>query len=379
MSTYYKQERSNGIINLDSTDDAAETMFKLKSPPKGKVYRGPNWTAYNRENLGSIPSNIENILIKDNESKKLGFSSNSIRFNSKIDALNSSSPGPGTYYSVREINNPNKPSFSSKGYGTGFCSTKDRFDDLKEFTEKYRPGPGQYKFNDFSTISTDVSKSLSYRSMYTDRQHKSLKVQKSSPGPGEYNPINYMNKNSNKEGLNYFFRNEIARFKETIQKEVFPGPGKYFESEGSELLKDNKEGESRFFKKPTLTIQEKDIEAKYFKKDKFPSKFTVPGVGTYNLRGKIGNSYEKNMPYQIQKINDSEPPKIEENLPNLKNDFYEFKTSFDCKNAISSVFVSKSPKIKKIEKYGVPGPTYYKPQVIPKKLNFNFNIDNTWI
>ena len=376
MSTQYKQDISNRIINLENTEDSAEAIFKLRSPAKGKLYRGPNWTAYNRENLGSIPGNIENILIKDSETKKLGFRSNSIRFDPKIDSLNSSSPGPATYYSHRDMN-VSKPSFSSKGYGSGFCSTQNRFDDLKEFNERYKPGPGQYKVSDNSTISTEVSKSLCYRNIYHERNNRSLKVIKSNPGPGEYNPIDYMNKKINKNELNFFFRKELSRF-EKNKAEIKPGPGKYYNSEASDFFIKDKESENYYFKNKTETMRDKEIELKYFKSDRIPEKINVPGVGTYNLRSKIGKSYENNMPYQIQKINEYEPPKIEGDFSNLKNDYYDIKSEIG-KKPITSIFVSKSPKIKKIERISVPGPSYYKPQLLSKKLNFNFNIDGQWI
>ena len=276
------------------------------------------------------------------------------------------------------MNKISSTEFSSKGYGSGFCSTQNRFDDLKEFNEKHRPGPGQYKVSDTSTISTDVSKSLSYRNIYHERNNTSLKIPKPNPGPGEYNPIDFMSKKMNKNELNFFFRKELSRF-EKNKLEMRPGPGKYYNPDASDFFLKEKNSENYYFKNKTETIRDKDIERKYFKSNRIPEYFSVPGVGKYNIRGQIGKSYENNMAYQIQKINEYEPPKIESDFPSLKNDYYDLKSNFDGKKSITSIFVSKSPKIKKVEKIANPGPSYYKPQLLAKKLNFNFNIDDQWI
>jgi hypothetical protein len=198
-----------------------------------------------------------------------------------------------------------------------------------------------------------------------------------NPGPGEYNPIDFMNKKNNKDG-DFFFKKDVPRFKNKNKNEILPGPGRYFNPESSDffVMEKGKLKENFFFKPNTLI--DKDPEVKYFK-DKGHEKFSVPGVGRYNLRGKIGKSFENNMPYQIMKINEYEPPKVENDFPSLRTDFYELKSSFDGKKSVTSVFTSKSPKIKKVEKNAMPGPSYYKPQVLPKRLNFNFNSEDQWI
>ena len=73
-----EQQEESKVISLE---EEVEQNFMLKSPPKGKIYRGPNWNAYNRESLGSIPRSSENILFRDkSHENKIAFSSQTGRF-----------------------------------------------------------------------------------------------------------------------------------------------------------------------------------------------------------------------------------------------------------------------------------------------------------
>ena len=138
-----KENEESKVISLE---EEVEQNFCLKSPPKGKLYRGSNWNAYNRESLGSIPRSSENILFKDkSQENKIAFSSQTGRFNNRSESEKYAYPGPGKY---TESNLQEKfaknPSHSNKGYG-GFISNTDRFDSLREYYEKYLPGPTDYK------------------------------------------------------------------------------------------------------------------------------------------------------------------------------------------------------------------------------------------
>lgn len=103
---------------------------------KEKIKRGPYWTAYNRENISSIPTKNEYLLVKNQGDIVRGFSSQTIRF--KNDGRNNN-PGPGSYIN-KDINN----SFNSKGYGNGFISQTERFDYSFLFQSGYVPGPSDY-------------------------------------------------------------------------------------------------------------------------------------------------------------------------------------------------------------------------------------------
>ena len=80
------------VMDFDAADSTS--LIKITSHKKGRIYRGPNYNAYNRESLGSIPGKQENILVKEGPDGIVGFSSgNSQRFSKESNL----SPGPGSY------------------------------------------------------------------------------------------------------------------------------------------------------------------------------------------------------------------------------------------------------------------------------------------
>jgi hypothetical protein len=105
----------------------------------------------------------------------------------------------------------------------------DRFDDPKSYYEKFYPGPGQYK-DSTSSVSPDKM-NYRFRSLYASKDTKSLKVEKSKPGPGYYNPIlpNLLQK-EHPDKPNFFFVSQDVRLKGIFGKQdnKVPGPGKYF-------------------------------------------------------------------------------------------------------------------------------------------------------
>ena len=59
---------NSNVVSLENLNDVNESVFQ-KTTKKGKLFKGPNWTAYNKENLGSIPRNIEKSLVEDKKDK----------------------------------------------------------------------------------------------------------------------------------------------------------------------------------------------------------------------------------------------------------------------------------------------------------------------
>ena len=77
---------ASNIVTLDNLNELGEKFFR-KTTHKGKLYKGPNWTAYNKENLGSIPRTVEKALVEDKKGMtKVGFSTQTERFFPKIDS-----------------------------------------------------------------------------------------------------------------------------------------------------------------------------------------------------------------------------------------------------------------------------------------------------
>lgn len=156
-------------------DFNGEAVFKLVSPQGGKVHRGKNWNAYNRQSLGSIPRSSENIIFKEKASQlKLGFESSVERFSRA--AKDSSLPGPGTYFDSSS-KSPNCNLSSKSGFP---FSNSSRFSDYNEFLKKYEPGPGDY------TVEKTNKSSIRSIKMKSPQKVTQFHPPAKSPGPGEY-------------------------------------------------------------------------------------------------------------------------------------------------------------------------------------------------
>jgi hypothetical protein len=429
MSFAINTNTTDKVVSIENTDEInSNPNFYLRSPNRGKIYRGPNWNAFNRESLGSIPRHTENILFKNkNNEQKLGFNSQSERFNKKSETIKYSFPGPGRYnLNSNSTTNTNtnvsldssistnlpltNPSFSTKGYGNGFISQSNRFDDKHEFYEKYYPGPGHYTNKTALSFDRELKNNKRYQSLYNIKESKSLKIFQDIPGPGFYNPIipielkHEMMDNENKHSFGGGDRfKELSHLKE---KNNFPGPGKY--SVYGSFVK-NPDKTSFFFK--NINPDESDDTYKFVKEDLInkyintsgnemkksrPKKFSVPGPGEYNLYTYINNeggngngnrnspTIKKNLipekEKEIEKQKEKEIERINLMKSLKKENYSEYKSPFENnKKGISSVFLSHSPKEDYVRLKHVPGPTYYNPLLMPVKMNFNQNEDKLWI
>ena len=387
MTETNNQTARNKIVSLENFDDINDNYI-LRSPNRGRIYRGPNWNAFNRETLGSIPRKSENILFqeKNSESKK-GLMSQSERFThyQKIESVKFSYPGPGNYKMGNSLDTTSvstNPSFSSKGYGNGFVSKYDRFDDPKAYYEKFYPGPGQYK-NTKSSVSPDKM-NFRYKSLYSSNDTKSLKISKDNPGPGNYNPIApHLLRRQIVDKPNFFFNSKEVRLKGFFGKQEndIPGPGKYFRHY-YDFIKDA-DKTSHFFKHSN---KPEDLLEKHLN---FPrvQKFKVPGPGEYNLRRDLVDESKANKnkkPFideqeKLQEKMKEEDWEDDNNMSKVEN-IEEIRSNlFSYKNGVKSVFESKSPKQKYLKINHVPGPSYYNPQLMPNKNSFNCNIEKQWI
>jgi hypothetical protein len=209
---------------------------------------------------------------------------------------------------------------------------------------------------------------------------KSLKIHKDLPGPGYYNPI-IMARDFDRTQKNFYFKSENERFMATKIDEI-PGPGKYFKKDKNGKIQDNTV--SYFFKKPIekiLTPEDKLINEK--------KEFTFPGPGAYDLRTDLlkKTKEEENLSYKREKIKFESPTKIippkiiiEKEKKKEKTDYYDVPSCFDKikLGEKSANFKSNSPKVE-IKRKKTPGPAYYKPQVLPSKLSYNYNMEKIWI
>lgn len=298
----------NNILSLENFEDNHENYI-LKAPRRGKIIRGPVCTAYKRQNLGSIPRKTEKILLDELQVAKTskGFSSQSARFAhsyNKTDSVKHKFPGPGAYKTQKPFDHTvNDSSYhSSKGFGNGFASNASRFEECKEFYDKFLPGPGSYKSEQSLSMISTMSKTLSYKSLYNAGSTKPLRVPPQNPGPGTYNPIMICKKSDFAEGENHFFKSENERFRKVPKSAL--GPGKYFKDDFDFAITKSpnkgktyvncgdKEGEgasktlSYFFKRPEEK-REKGVEEFIRTNETLfagKRKTETPGPGAYEIK-----------------------------------------------------------------------------------------------
>lgn len=143
-------------------------LINSKQQKKGKLYRGANFTAYNRSNLGSIPSNVENVIFKrPNDDYPQGFSKKSQRFANYIPAIKVSFTNKDnntarlnyskSYQNITNIKYPNANKVK-------YFGSENRFEQPELIRSKFSPGPGEY------SPKPEVNKSLRYQSIFADKK-----------------------------------------------------------------------------------------------------------------------------------------------------------------------------------------------------------------
>jgi len=411
------------LISLDICDENKRVNEK-PIVKKGKIHKGPIYNAYNRENLGSIPGNLENILSNEKKSQ-IGFLSQSDRFtNSYMRESKLNIPGPGSYI-FSALNTTSDSFHSSKGFGNGFVSSCDRFNEREMYMNKHRPGPGEYKSTEKYTIANSVKNSMHYKSLYDKKEIKSLKIKRNLPGPGYYNPILNQAKDIENRTLSSF-RSDVTRFKKNVyeSKTPVPGPGNYF-TENSNENKLKNSTTSSFFKLPmkkkenllgkylneVKNTQDNTEHNKYNYLEDF--KFNTEtsnknGKTMYNMRSgffdeKKENQSMKNLNQKgIFSVSNQKIPIFSQdnniNFQGLKIDFKnniqdladnsgevieDQKEDFDynslnSKKSYKSIFKLSPPRWTQQRSNHVPGPAYYDP--IPPSIKKNFNSTlSAWI
>ena len=391
---------ASNIVTLDNLNEFGDKFFR-KTMHKGKLYKGPNWTAYNKENLGSIPRTVEKALVEDKKGMtKVGFSTQTERFFPKVDSAKEC-PGPGTYNISGDMDftRTSTSFYSSKGFGNGFVSQAERFNDSSLYYSKYAPGPGEYQPNKTGTISDDVSKMLLAKSLYTNKKTRSLKIKGQSPGPGHYNPImdtfDLKWKLNKYKGEDAVFQSVVPRFKKAGKGMDIPGPGKYFKDEYYIDYNDKNKPKtmSYFFRKPQKKkvdlLKKYDIKTKQEKEDAKFKLITQKGNHIFNSVGALGITAKdiykiRNKGFLAGKTN-KEPNLYDQQLimanGGISNDQgMEYIHRIIHRPEKPDMFQLYSPRWKQNElALKVPGPAFYHPIIQPKTLSFNNADKKIWI
>ena len=380
----------DNIVTLENLNEIDRDLFRKTTSTKGKIYKGQNWTAYNKENLGTIPQKMEKALLKDKKNtSKIGFSSTSQRFFQK----NEKNPGPGSY-NIRNNLSLTSTSFnSSKNNGNSFISKSDRFNNSSLFYSKFTPGPGEYEKEKFGTLAYNVTKSLRGKSLYQTKKNQSIKKRLLTPGPGHYNIDNDFKWNQFYKSS--VFVSKVPRFKKTEDNKI-PDPGKYCKDEYFVDIKDKnnnyKDQVSYYFRK--AKEKQVDLLKKYkIKTEQKPedAKFKLQNKKgrIYNVNDNIFNPFILNK-QDIYKIkNKSFTKEISKKDNNEDNDKYLMTSRGLSNNVIDSmeyihkilhknkkpdIFKLNAPRWKKDDnEFKNPGPAYYNPKTQYKVLSFNRN------
>lgn len=325
----------NNILSLENVVENSEN-FILKAPKIGKLMRGPVCTAYKRQNLGSIPRKTEKILISDLRVPKIekGFLSQTERFSEphlKAENVKYLNPGPGAYKIDKKFDfTVNDKSYhSTKGFGNGFASNSSRFEDYKEFYDKYLPGPGSYRSDESTSFISNLNKTLSFKTLYNKAETKPLRVKTPNPGPGAYNPILLNTKIDFVEGVSHYFKSENKRFKNIPKSAI--GPGKYFRDDYDKII------------------------------TKSPNK----GSTNVNFFKIVVNNKES---HEINPFQENFDCKNKVNLN--KTSSYFFKNPIDKSENIINKHIKTTQNVEVLSKKQPPGPGTYE---IKKDCKFNWN------
>lgn len=411
-----------------STSDTQNIFLRVGKP--GKLYLQPNYTAFTKTSLGSIPSKVEKTLLKTEKNIPITLT------------LNKNYPNDNTSnYQAYKDPKIYSTSYSSKGYGVGFASSVPRFSDTREILF---PGPGQYYPDKLVSMENNVNKSIFGKSMFMDKTNKSLQLldvnedkfftsqellkklkekfknerysKSLTNNSFSKNDMNEDNKNirdnKDKKG-NYFFESKVNRGAFNVNNSN-PGPGRYF-IDNKYVIK-NKNKESPDFIKP---IERKESPIQTFGLNKNDKKKIGFNLLENKKNGKIfnfwngapsfGSSYDFGKTIKNKKKLEKSPDNTVKNFPDYdvsktlkrlgimrykSKDFanekkYEYK--FD-KNKRNELMMKDLMKFKKKDVFSlvpprwdtglfhdnashfqIPGPAYYQPKGQTLKKSFNLN------
>ena len=236
--THKSLDEESGDIT-DRSFNNPQLFLRVGKP--GKLFLQPNYTAFTKTNLGSIPSKIEKTLLKTDENIPI-----TLTLNKNMPKINHSMDEK-TYNEPRSYST----SYSSKGYGVGFVSKVPRFS--TDRTNMIYPGPGEYSPDKVISMENKTNKSIFGKSIFLDKTTKSLQLldmtdnkfytsqellnnlkRKYNNSRYTKNSINTDNSNNDiiKEDTkgNYFFESKVKKFNGGIfdVNNKNPGPGKYF-------------------------------------------------------------------------------------------------------------------------------------------------------
>ena len=269
LSPTIKDNYNNPISNIellqrnnDETDKSNlnSTKFFLRTGRPGHLFLNPNYTAFTKTNLGSIPTKLEKTLIKTKTNKPI-----STFINSTMSSFNKKKELKPIQTEEKDIRKYTT-SFSSKGFGVGFVSKVSRFG---ESLSGYEPGPADYSPEKNLTLLSKVENSTFGKSFFKKKTSMSLSCYNNNLTPQtskrssttskskNFTDINNSeNTSSDKNKISYYFKSTSDRFNGSIfgSKNKNPGPGKYFFDNNNIIVKEPEKLSSGFVEPPKKMI-----------------------------------------------------------------------------------------------------------------------------
>ena len=430
-----KIELINNSKELGENPPYSNTQnFFLRVGKPGRLFLQPNYTAFTKTSLGSIPSKIEKTLLKTETNIPLTTSINNSLISTES-KLNSTTTND-SITSYKDPKNYSK-SFSKKGYGNGFVSKVERFN---KYLKEYTPGPGDYNSDKLFTMENEIKKSIFGKSIFLDRANRSLSLL-NPIGPAEQkfftsqekeylikkkerekekekkdlNKSKDINKEDNNIKGNYFFESKSNRFSGGLFSinNKYPGPGKYFANYDYKIPNKNKNSPNFIYPAQKLInpIKFYELNSSDQKEIGFQIKDKIKNgkIATF-WRGMahLGHTYDFGDTIKGEEKKFKKPKRFltDDNIvtmPDLqilkkirKNNFYRTNQnnlpSISEEKSLNSNIIRKMLKYKKKDLFGlasprwdqgffhdneshfqVPGPAYYEPRILTNKKSFNLN------
>ena len=154
-SNILEEENSPNVSSISTIKSFNPPQTFLRVGKPGKLFLQPNYTAFTKTNLGSIPSKVEKTLIKTEESIPI-----TVTLNKHIQKINLNQEKQDNKY--RSFST----SYSSRGYGVGFVSKVPRFDYGKRIVY---PGPGDYSPEKNDSVQNNVNKSILGKFLFNEK------------------------------------------------------------------------------------------------------------------------------------------------------------------------------------------------------------------
>ena len=363
---------------------STELLIDGKKQKYGKIFKGTNYPAYQKQSLGSIPSKYDSFLFQKHDSpqkfqndKKISFQ-NGKNISYEIYGNTVKFSFYPRYKKIIEdnLNETNLYRNNKKYFGGEGRFNNIIYRDL--INNKYYPGPGQYE------IIEEKIPNYRYKSLFnTNKNYSLINKDLNIIGPGSYDCNIPKSEKYIIFGKEKKFPNYNTLF--PINKDdIFIGPGLFDIPSG--LIIHNKNKLSPVFiqnTKKKIDLEKKYIVNEIIEKDKKEqneeneNKIIIQKKEEDWIKNELNKRInERNRQLKLHKSN-----KTYDELNNFRLKIYEYSNQKE--NVNKGFALNNEPKFKNYNINHVPGPCYYNYENIIKsiknKKSFHTKIKDFWI